>query len=215
MELKGLKVNFLGDSITEGHGTSSVKYRYDSVLSELAGFSEVRNYGIGGTRIAYNEGASPWPIWDLYFCGRAPRMAPDADLIVVFGGTNDYGHGNAKMGTPEDKTPDTFCGAVNWLMKFLNEAYPNAKKVFMTPMRREWDEKPSPLTGHTLVEYVDVIIEAAKVHGVDVLDLYRELPIDPNDPEVKKALVPDGLHPNDAAHKIMAELLYKFLRELK
>ncbi len=214
MELKNLKVNFLGDSITEGHGTSSAEYRYDTVVSRLGGFAKVRNYGIGGTRIAYNNGASVWPVWDLYFCGRAAKMAPDADLIVVFGGTNDYGHGNASLGEVTDITPDTFRGALNWLMNFLTEAYPTAKIVFMTPMRREWDENPSPLTHHALIDYVDAVIEAGKRHGVPTLDLYRELGLDPNKPEVKEKYVPDGLHPNDAGHALIAEKLYEFLLKL-
>ena len=211
MKLNGLKVNFLGDSITEGHGTSDVSRRYDSVLADLAEFDAVHNYGIGGTRIAYNNGASVWPVWDLYFCGRATKMAPDADLIVVFGGTNDYGHGNAPFGNADDTTPDTFRGAVNWLMNFLHTTYPASRIVFMTPMRREGDMIPSPLTGHALADYVDAVIEAGKHHGVPVLDLYRELPIDPNIPEMKSRYVPDGLHPNDEGHKLIAILLYKFL----
>ncbi len=215
MKLHGLKVNFLGDSITEGHGTSDVKHRYDSVLADLGELGTVRNYGIGGTRIAYQSGASVWPVWDLYFCARATRMDPDADLVIVFGGTNDYGHGNAPFGEDTDTTPDTFNGAVNWLMSFLKGAYPNARIVFMTPLRREWDENPSPITSHTLVDYVDAIIDAGKRHGIDVLDLYRELPVDPNNAEMKSAYVPDGLHPNDEGHRLIAILLYKFLCELE
>lgn len=215
MKLDGLKINFLGDSITEGHGTSDVKHRYDSVLADLGELALVRNYGIGGTRIAYHSGASAWPVWDLYFCGRATKMDPDADLVIVFGGTNDYGHGNAPFGTSEDTTPDTFRGAVNWLMNFLREAYPTAKIVFMTPMRRLGDEVPSPETGHALVDYVDAIIDAGTRHGIAVLDLYRELPIDPNIPDMMQKYVPDGLHPNDEGHRLIAILLYDFLTKLQ
>ncbi len=215
MKLNGLKVNFLGDSITEGHGTSDVKHRYDSVLAELAELALTRNYGIGGTRIAYHSGASAWPVWDLYFCGRATKMSPDADLVIVFGGTNDYGHGNAPMGTASDTTPDTFIGAVNWLMTYLKGAYPNARLVFMTPMRREGDTLRPSVSGHLLSDYADAMLDAGKRHGIPVLDLYRELPVDPNIPEMKSAYVPDGLHPNDEGHKLIAILLYKFLCELE
>ncbi len=214
MELKGLKVNFLGDSITEGHGTSSQKFRYDTVTGGLAEFAEINNYGIGGTRIAYNNDASAWPVWDLYFCGRADKMKRDADLIVVFGGTNDYGHGNADLGGPEDKTPDTFCGALNWLMWYLKTAFPTAKTVFMTPMRRQGDEIPSPLTHHALLDYVDAVISAGARHGIPVLDLYRTLGLDPNCEDIRAKYVPDGLHPNDAGHELIAKALYEFLKTL-
>ncbi len=215
MKLHGLKVNFLGDSITEGHGTSNTKHRYDSVLGELAELSVIRNYGIGGTRIAHNSVPSEWPVCDLYFCGRATRMDPDADLVVVFGGTNDYGHGDAPLGSPDDTTPKTFNGAVNWLMSFLRLAYPKSKIVFMTPLRREGDETYCSTAGHFLVDYVDAIVDAGKRHSVPVLDLYRELPVDPNLPEMKSAYVPDGLHPNDEGHRLIALALYKFLCELE
>ena len=52
MQLKGLKVNFLGDSITEGVGTSAPEHIYLNVLQRSCAFSLVRNYGISGTRIA-------------------------------------------------------------------------------------------------------------------------------------------------------------------
>lgn len=215
MKLKGLKVNFLGDSITEGWGTSSPECRYDNVFAELAELGQVRNYGIGGTRIAYNPTSSDYPVWDLYFCARATRMELDADLVIVFGGTNDYGHGSAPFGSPSDITPDTFIGAVNWLMDYLRGTYPNSRIVFMTPMRREGDTVPSPRTQHPLVDYADAITKAAERHKIDVLDLYRELPIDPNIPEMKASYVPDGLHPNDEGHRLIAILLYKFLTELE
>lgn len=51
MELKGLKINFLGDSITEGHGCSDESRRFTSLIAAQNG-AICRNYGIGGTRIA-------------------------------------------------------------------------------------------------------------------------------------------------------------------
>ena len=35
-------------------------------------------------------------------------MDSDADVVVVFGGTNDFGHGDAKLGTFESRDPYTF-----------------------------------------------------------------------------------------------------------
>ena len=48
MNLKGLTVNFLGDSITEGSGVTNIaEYRYDNVLMREYGLAAVNNYGIG------------------------------------------------------------------------------------------------------------------------------------------------------------------------
>ena len=52
MELKGKIINFLGDSITEGVGTSGPDYIYHAVLKKNVGLKEARNYGKSGTKIA-------------------------------------------------------------------------------------------------------------------------------------------------------------------
>ena len=53
MNLKGIKANFLGDSITEGHGVADTEHNiYWQRLGEACGLAEYRGYGIGGTRIA-------------------------------------------------------------------------------------------------------------------------------------------------------------------
>lgn len=51
MILKNKRVLFLGDSITEGVGVSSPEKCYVSVFGKMSG-AIVKNYGIGGTRIA-------------------------------------------------------------------------------------------------------------------------------------------------------------------
>ena len=63
MNLKGSKINFLGDSITEGHGTSATEKRFTDLVAQRYG-AECRNYGIGGTRIALQHTPSAEPIWD-------------------------------------------------------------------------------------------------------------------------------------------------------
>ena len=125
MELKGKKINFLGDSITEGVGCSDSKTVYHQLMKEKYGLCEARNYGIGGTRLAKQVKPSEKPRHDLDFPMRAVDMDRDADAVVVFGGTNDFGHGDAPIGTPSDRTPDTFYGALHYLYTFLMTEYPS------------------------------------------------------------------------------------------
>lgn len=68
-------------------------------------------------------------------------MEPEADVIVVFGGTNDFGHGDAPLGTMSDRTPYTFYGACHVLIRKLLERYPEAELVFMTPLHRYVEER--------------------------------------------------------------------------
>ena len=165
MELKGKKVNFLGDSITEGTGTSCDEMKFSEILRREADLAEARNYGIGGTRIAEQRIVEGEWVDTRDYCRRYKTMDPDADIIIVFGGTNDYGHGNADFGTPMAKTPETFCGALNYLMKGLIEMYPTSEIVFLTPIQREGGEYPNS-RGYTLKMYVDAIKEAAVIWSI-------------------------------------------------
>lgn len=220
MELKGLTVNFLGDSITEGHSVNDIpNNRYDNVLKELCDLKEVRNYGIGGTRIAHQFRPSAEARWDLNFCGRAEKMNPNADIVVVFGGTNDYGHGDAPFGKLGDTDRGTYCGAVRWLMDKLTQMYPSAVIVFMTPARRLGDENPSASLHRyypslPLKAYVDVIKETAKDYKIHVLDLYAELGINPNVQFDREKYTAEGLHFNDEGHRAIAQRLKEFLQEI-
>lgn len=224
MELKGKIVDFLGDSITEGHGLTNANDRYDNVMLREYGLGEVHNYGIGGTRIAHQIKPSIFPRHDLCFCGRMYDICPDADIIVVYGGVNDYIHGDAPIGDLlTDKTPITFCGGVNFLMQTLPKRYPNATVVFMTPARAfVWNSPDTEVSRSSnkapdakpLKYYVDIIKQAGINNGIPVLDLYNGLGINPNNPEEAEKYTCDGLHFNAEGHKAIAKKLGEFLLSL-
>ena len=225
MNIKGYKVNFLGDSITEGAGvTDHANCRYDNRLAVLCQLKAVNNYGIGGTRLAHQIHPSETPRYDLCFCGRAFNMDPDADMVIVFGGVNDYIHGDAPFGQIGDTTPATYCGSVYFLMNYLRETYGNKPIIFMTPtrsfLRKEVDDRiPSTHAkklpgGKALIAYVDVILETAKQFAIPVLDLYRNLGLDPHDPACFDTYTMDGLHFNDAGHGVIAQVLKDFIDAL-
>lgn len=224
MELKGKIFDFLGDSITEGVGvTDRENNRYDNILKRQFGLKATYNYGIGGTRIAHQSKPSVKPRHDLCFCGRAYDLNPEADIIVVYGGVNDYIHGDAPIGEYGDETPATFYGAVRFLMSFLKENYPGKTIVFMTPAHMYYDNildtKPStrlikkedalPLAG-----YVEIIKRTAKEYDIPVVDLYNILEINPNNDSDREKYTIDGLHFNDEGHYFLAKALGKVLTEL-
>ena len=217
MELKNKKINFLGDSITEGHGTSGKSKIYWSLIGQNEG-ATVRGYGIGGTRFAKQTKPSDPPVFDLDFCTRATEMEADADIVVVFGGTNDYGHGDAPIGTPADRTYETFYGACHQLFSTLIERYPQAVIAVMTPLHRTGEDNPRPGSKQadvgTLLDYVRIIREVAEIYSLPVLDLYASSGIQPSFACHREAYMPDGLHPNDAGHEIIARKLAAFLKTL-
>lgn len=218
MKLENAKVNFLGDSITQGHGSSCTEKNYVSLLKEKYHLAAARNYGVGGTRIAKKREASPIPEWDQDFCLRAEAMDPDADLVLVFGGTNDFGHGDAPLGKSTDRTKDTFYGALHVLMTTLLRRYPESEIVFVTPLHRlnEDDpygdgkkEKSSPLKS-----YVEAIRETASYYSIPVIDLYGSSGLQPRVEEIGARYFIDGLHPNDAGYQRIADRIGNFLENL-
>ena len=134
MELKNAVINILGDSITEGVGASSEENRYTDVFARMYG-AKVNNYGVSGSRIA-NQRIKTQERHEAHFCMRMEEMDLSADAVVVFGGTNDYGHGDAPLGAFTDRTPDTFYGACHYLMSGLVQRYCGKPIVIMSPLHR-------------------------------------------------------------------------------
>lgn len=219
MELKGKKINFLGDSITEGAGTSGPNAVYHSLIKEKYGLKEARNYGIGGTRIARQTEITSL-VRDRDFILRAGTMEKDADVVVVFGGTNDFGNGQAELGSIDNYDKRTFYGALHTLIQELIKDYYDKEIVFITPLHRynevschgTW--KPDGVTQHPLKDYVYAVKEVCEHYSVPVLDLFAAGELIGNTPEWYLKYMPDGLHPNDEGHKILAEKLGKFLENL-
>ena len=58
MELQGIKINFLGDSITEGAGVSAPERRYPDLIAAETG-AICRNYGISGSSMISAPPAMP------------------------------------------------------------------------------------------------------------------------------------------------------------
>jgi lysophospholipase L1-like esterase len=220
LELKNKKINFLGDSITEGVGVSCTENIYLNVMKRELPLAEARNYGIGGTRIAIQQHPSN-PEFDRDFISRICLMDEDADIVTVLGGTNDFGHGDAPVGSWEsgERTGNTFCGACRLLAERLITRFPRSVIVLMTPLHRVCEESPrgdgsKQTDAAPLSVYVDILRRAAEYYSLPLLDLYSCSGIQPNVPILSELYCPDGLHPNDAGHRIIASRLEGFLRTL-
>lgn len=213
MNLENKVINFLGDSITEGHGTSAPQKIFSALIQKECKLAAANNYGIGGTRIAEQQNPDINCRFGLDFCKRFDEMENNADIVFVFGGTNDFGHGDAPIGEFSDRTPKTFYGALHFLMLGLIKKYPQAVIVFATPLHRDGENNVRN-NRPPLSVFCDIIKEVAQYYSVPVLDLWSISGISVNSPTVKEKYIPDGLHPNDAGHIILAKRIIGFLQSL-
>ena len=219
MELVGKKIAFLGDSITQGCGTQIENGVYPNgyvgVFERLSG-ATCYNHGLSGTRIARKIKPTVPPHYhDLDFNLRAKDMPENMDIVVVFGGTNDFGHGDAPLGDFNSRDIYTFYGAVHLLCEYLLNKYPNAYILFMTPLHRHNETVTINYWGDTcpvLCEFVKAIKEVTSYYSIDVLDLWADNLINPNEEGVKETYMPDGLHPNEKGAEILAHHLYNHLK---
>ena len=207
-------INFLGDSITEGAGASCKENQYVELVGKALG-ATVRNYGVSGTRIADNFKKNDYP---EYFALRGQRMENDADYVFVFVGTNDFGHGDAPIGNINDTTDLSFYGALKNLIELLLSKYDKEKITFILPLRR-WEENNPRGSRKTqdvgvLSEYVDIMKEVLEKYGIAYMDTFYNSVL-PTPPAGQSAFFTDGLHPNDAGHAILAQMVVAYIQRME
>lgn len=217
MDLRNKKILFLGDSITQGSGASGEDKIYHAVAARILGATAL-NYGVSGTRIAKQTVCYQAADFPEYFLQRAKRMDRQADLVVVFGGTNDFGHGSAPFGEIGDTDGSTFCGAFRELLAYLTSVYGKDKVVVLYPLRRWNEDNPrgdgcKPADVQRLVGYYAAEKAITEEFGVKSIDLWNEKTLNPNLPEGKNNFV-DGLHPNDDGHRILGEKIAQALLQM-
>jgi len=207
---QGKSWNALGDSITEFD-------QYQPRVQAALGFKRVANYGKIATEICDGKSAqsSDQAVYGLPMSIRYAEMDPAADLVTVFGGTNDFGH-NEPLGTPSDTTCATFYGALKVMLAGIITANPAARVAIFTPLQRTFggDAGVVGMTnalGLQLVDYVDAILEVAAGYSVPVLDLYRTAGISPQN---AACFLADGIHPNEAGYDRIAGQMAQFLNRI-
>jgi len=199
--------NVIGDSITE-HNDKTTKNYQDYIASKIS--CTVNNYGLSGT-----GWFTPWG-GNAAFYNRLVALASNADLITVFGGTNDWGETGKTLvlGSFGDTDPAlTFYGAVDYTIRQLVTMFPTKTIAVFTPIPRN-NSWGTSSTGVTLEQITDAIIKVCARYSVPVLDLYRKGNVYAWDANYRTYALPDGLHPNDNGHVTLADKILDFLNSL-
>lgn len=150
--LEGLTVNAIGDSYFAGNGLQE-NYVWINLLARKYNMN-MNNFGINGSMVS-NALTKYNPICERY------QDMPEADIILVEGGRNDFNH-KVPIGTIESRDTTTYIGALNVILDGIQEKYPDAMIVCITP----WNFKDKD--GYTLTyqDYCTAMKEVAKAHGV-------------------------------------------------
>ena len=99
----------------------------------------------------------------------------------------------------------TFSGALNTLFAGLVEQYPDSRIIALTPIQRS-DRTGSNDAGYNLEDYANCVTSiAGNYDQVDSIDLYHAPELNFSTEEASSAYLADGLHPNDAGQKKIAE----------
>lgn len=238
LELKGLNVLAIGDSLFQGAQNNDGYNQWINMLGRRYEWN-LTNLGIGGATISYNpNGTHPnVSMYNLLFntpekfkfgstaddryynCGNPSGNAEDVDMILLQAGSNDYGPKvGAPLGTVGSTDPKEFLGAWKLVVDKLLVEYPNATVVMMTAWENNNQNRED---GANAIEYTSSVVGLYE-------ELYKENArvclIDSGDPEVsgvnmrdsafKQQYAFDAFHLNDAGMSLMAEAMLPYLREV-
>ncbi|HLY09703.1 MAG TPA: GDSL-type esterase/lipase family protein [Planctomycetota bacterium] len=190
------RVACVGDSITFGACVQDRdKNCYPAVLGSLLGDAyDVRNFGVNGATLL-KKGDLPW--WNVDAYKAATDFNPD--LVVIKLGTNDT--------KPQNwKNKADFEADYKALIHHFKElpAKPTVWIALPVPVLKE----NFGITKKGSEEQQPMLLKIAKDEGCGVIDLYKAV-------ATKDLFDPDGIHPNAAGAKKIAEAVFATLSAKK
>jgi len=203
---KGKKIGVFGDSITHGYtmrydgdtliGSSLTKKWYQYVIERYSISSNYNNAQVG--RCFSIDGSE-----STRFTSVITNVPADCDIIMLFGGTNDFMR-DVPLGALDDEKSNangaTFYAAVKYCAWFFSVAYPNTKIIFMTPIQRHYTYQNESFNktngvGKKLVDYCNAIIDVCKAYGINYIDMQKDSEFHVASDNWLKTYMCDGLHP--------------------
>lgn len=211
-----MSIAFLGDSITFGWGLDDKSKKYSTLVCQRLNMEE-ENYGITGTLLA-KAGLNNEDEKD--FVSRS-YLIDNADIAVIFGGTNDYFWSDKVI---EGNDDSYFAHALNTIINRIKEKRVGKITLFVTPYphngignyeggeywkasnRHDTDSKN--FNGHVLKDYSDAIVKACEENGIEYLNLHKDFEFD------WRKHTMDGCHPNEEGHILLANAVAKKIKSL-
>ncbi|MEO6612794.1 MAG: SGNH/GDSL hydrolase family protein [Chitinophagaceae bacterium] len=205
---KKKKIIFFGDSITE-LGIKRDRYvgyilKMDSMLKAE---KKADQYELIGSGISGNK------VYDLYLRMEEDVLSKNPDVVVIYVGVNDVWH-KTLLGTGTDA--DKFELFYQAIIKRLQAR--NIRVILCTPaVVGEKNDMSNPLDGD-LNRYSNIIRDLAKKNNLPLIDLRKKFQdyLEKNNPgnKEKEVLTYDRVHMNDKGNQLIAELMWKALKDL-
>lgn len=208
-KLKGKKILVIGDSISTDYYGSFQKWVTALIKAHYLPLDTVNN-SIHATGFVADAGTAGN---DFLSRLKAVENKSSFDLVIVFGGINDY-----SLYKQEDNISTTFTDAVDSFFEYLINNYMNARFGVIKPMLCN---RPGGADDANKIKlYADYIATAAKKYAIPVLNMTDESGFNPFITQIYErwSLLPDGqelhdgIHPNEEfERKFMAPQIRHFI----
>lgn len=205
-------IGFLGDSITFGYNPeNNGEQMYNPWVNQVGlrlGFETIHNYGVSSSTIATKASDPDWDVKRNPMVNRVAGMDESLDLIGVLGGINDFWL-DVPLGKFEDRTSETFYGALHTLYSSLADKYAGKRLFIMTCL----DSSVKNPSGIGLSNWVTAQREVAAYYSIPILDLNAESGISTKI-QAQKNLIPDGLHPSQKGADLISKRIMAFIKNV-
>ena len=201
---KNKKVIFFGDSITQ---SGMLQGGYISLLKNILARQGIYNYDLIGAGINGDK------VYDLYLRMREDVIIQSPDITVIWIGVNDVWHKSTHgTGTDADKFEKFYIAVIKDLL--ANKI----KLMLVTPAVIGEKNNYSNQQNNDLNIYAQIIRNIAKDYNLAVCDLHIIFHLYEMNNNMSDAnsgiLTTDGVHLNDAGNKLVAEEMWKVLKEI-
>lgn len=149
-------------------------------------------------------------------------ISEDIDVITIFGSGNDAGAG-LPIGEPTDRGEESLCGFINKAIDEVQRLFPLVPFGIITPTPWNGGE-PNDTNATWFINYSKAIQDICALRGVPCLDLYHCSNLHPSNEEFRRLAYsrdadgvdgnPNGTHPDENGHKIIAPRFKSFLESL-
>lgn len=189
-----------GDSLTASDNAHATKRYYDIIADETG--INIENVGRSGV------GYSPF---DTLNFAQQVQLRATGDIITIFGSgnsTDDYDVGDEF----DTASMNTLGGFINNVLDLLvQKAAAGAVVGVIAPT--PWQNN-TPADNGSMEKFVNILEKCCRMKGVPFLDLYHFGGVFPNAETFRDRYVPDGVHLNDAGHKLIASKIREFIATL-